>query len=236
MPFGRNARIGLEHGGMNDSKEHYQTITYWYGTPGSSLVLSDELKIADEASEKAHAYLSPTAGEPVEITSRYEWGPDHLDGKEIYPAQSDKGRVMSGTSEFTMKIRPENLGVMLRRKLDYSYPNQRAQVSIADASDGKVGEFKPAGVWYLAGSNTCIFSRPKGELDPSEHKVQTSNRRFRDDEFLIGRDLTVGRSAIRVRIQCTPVQIPLLPGRAAAKLAWSEMRYSAYCFTMPTDR
>jgi hypothetical protein len=96
-----------------------------------------------------------------------------------------------------------------------------------------VGEFRPAGVWYLAGSNTCIFSRPKGELDPTEHKVQTSNRRFRDDEFLIGRDLTAGRSAIRVRIQFTPVKIPLLPNRPVGNLAWSEMRYSAYCFTMP---
>ncbi|HEV8291310.1 MAG TPA: DUF2961 domain-containing protein, partial [Tepidisphaeraceae bacterium] len=233
MPFGKNARIQLEHGGMNDSKEHYETIAYWYGTPGSTLVLSDELKIADEASEKSHGYVSPTAGEPVEITSRYELGPDKLDGKEIYPPETDKGRTMSGTSEFTLKVRPDNLGVMLRRKLDYSYPNQRAEVSIADASSGKVGEFKSAGVWYLAGSNTCIFSRPKGELDPTEHKVQKSNRRFRDDEFLIGRDLTTGRSAIRVRVQFTPVKTPLLPNRPLANLAWSEMRYSAYCFTMP---
>jgi len=236
MPFGRNARIGLEHGGMNDSKEHYETIAYWYGTPGSSLVLSDELKIADDASEKAHSYVSPTASEPVELTSRYEWGPDHLDGKEIYPAESDKGRTTTGTSEFTMRIRPENFGVMLRRKLDYSYPNQRAQVFVANASEGKVGEFKLAGVWYLAGSNTCLFSRPKGELDPTEHKVQTSNRRFRDDEFLIGRDLTIGRSAIRIRIQFTPVKTPLGPNRPLSTLGWSEMHYSAYCFTMPDGR
>ncbi|HEV8379463.1 MAG TPA: DUF2961 domain-containing protein, partial [Tepidisphaeraceae bacterium] len=151
MPFGKNARIQLEHGGMNDSKEHYETVAYWYGTPGSTLVPSDELKIADEASEKSHGYVSPTASEPVEIASRYELGPDKLDGKEIYPAQSDKGRTMTGASEFTLKLRPENLGVLVRRKLDYSYPNQRAEVSIADASDGKVGEFKPAGIWYLAG-------------------------------------------------------------------------------------
>jgi hypothetical protein len=236
MPFGRNARIQLEHGGVNDSKEHYETIAYWYGTPGSSLVLTDELKIADEASEKAHNYVSPTASEPIEITSRYELGPDKLDGKEIYPAHTDKGRTMTGASEFTFKIRPDNLGVMLRRKLDYSSPNQRAAVSIADSSDGKVGEFQPAGIWYLAGSNTCLFSRPKGELDPTEHKVQTSNRRFRDDEFLIARDLTAGRSAIRVRIEFTQVKTPLLPNRPLPNLAWSEIRYSAYCFTIPSDR
>jgi hypothetical protein len=232
MPFGKNARIQLEHGGMNDSKEHYETVAYWYGTPGASLVLSDELKIADEGNEKAHNYSSPTASEAVEIRSRYEWGPDHLDGREIYPEEVDKGRTMDGTSEFTMKIAPENFGVMLRRKLDYTYPNQRAEVFVADATEGKVGDFKAAGVWFLAGSNTCLFSRPKGELDPSEHKVQTSNRRFRDDEFLIGRDLTSGRSAIRIRIQFTPVKTPLLPNRPLVRLAWSEMRYNAYCFTM----
>jgi hypothetical protein len=63
--------------------------------------------------------------------------------------------------------------------------------------------------------------------------VQTSNRRFRDDEFLIARDLTAGRSAIRVRIAFAPVKIPLLPNRPLPNLAWSELRYSAYCFTMP---
>jgi hypothetical protein len=233
MPFGKNARIQLEHGGINDSREHYETVTYWYGTPGASLVLSDELKIGDGESEKGHGYVSPQASEPYEFTSRYELGPDKIDGKEVYPAHSDTGRSTSGTSEFTMKIEPQNLGVMLRRKLDYSFANQRAEVFVADASGETVGEFKPAGVWYLAGSNTCIFSRPKGELDPSQHKVQVSNRRFRDDEFLIGRDLTSGRSAIRVRVKFTPVEIPILPGQGVGKLGWSEMKYSAYCFKMP---
>lgn len=238
MPFGRNARIQLEHGGVNDSVEHYETVTYWYGLPAASLILTDTLKIADEQSEKAHAYHSPKASEPYEITSRYEWGPDKVGNEEIYPAHSDRGRTTTGTSEFTMKVDPQNLGVMLRRKLDYSYPNQRAMVSVADASDGnktefKEEDFKPAGAWYLAGSNTCVFSRPRNELDRTEHVVRTSNRRFRDDEFLLPRALTQGRSAIRVRIEFTPVQRPLFPGHPLAPLAWSEMNYAAWCFVLP---
>jgi len=113
---------------------------------------------------------------------------------------------------------------MLRRKLDYAYPNQRAEVFV----DGK-----PAGTWYLAGSNTCVFSAPQGELGATEHVVQTSNRRFRDDEFLLPRDLTAGRSSIRVRVKFTPVKIPLYPGYALPELAWSEMRYTAYSYVMP---
>lgn len=130
----------------------------------------------------------------------------------------------------------KNLGVLLRRKLDYSYPNQRAEVEVADASYGQQGEsltWGRAGIWYLAGSNTCVYSDPKGELGATLHNVQTSNRRFRDDEFLIARDLTEGRSAIRVRVRFLPVKRPLFPGHPVPELAWSEMRYTAYSYVLP---
>ncbi|MGH8245398.1 MAG: hypothetical protein ACREUU_03090 [Gammaproteobacteria bacterium] len=52
-----------------------------------------------------------------------------------------------------------------------------------------------AGIWYLAGSNTCVYSNPRGELGNTQHVVQTSNLRFRDDEFLIPRALTRGRDS-----------------------------------------
>lgn len=230
FPFGRNARIQLEHGGTNESKEHYETVTYWYGLPAPSLLKTDELQIGDAEAEKSHQYDSPQASPPYEITSRYEWGVDHLGDDEIYRAHTDHGRTTTGASEFTLKLDPKNVGVMLRRKLDYQYPDQRAEVSVAD---GNGGEFKPAGVWYVAGSNTCVFSRPKGELDPAVHTVQTSNRRFRDDEFLLPRNLTAGRSAIRVRVKFTPVNRPLFPDHPLAEEAWSEICYSAYCFVVP---
>jgi hypothetical protein len=236
MPFGKNARICLEHGGTNESTEHYETVTYWYGAPSPSLRMTDELRIGDAVSEKAHRYHSPAASAPYDITSRYEWGVDHVRGKEVYPAQTDRGRTTKGTSEFTLKLEPKNFGVLLRRKLDYSFPNQRAQVFVADVSRGQEGKdlkWDSAGVWYLSGSNTCVYSNPKEELGATQHVVQTSNRRFRDDEFLVGRALTEGRSAIRVRVQFTPVKRPLFPGRPLAELAWSEFRYNAYCFMMP---
>jgi hypothetical protein len=236
MPFGKNARICLEHGGTNESTEHYETVTYWYGTPSASLRQTDELRVGDADSEKAHRYHSPDASAPYEITSRYEWGPDHIKGKEVYPAHTDRGRSTKGTSEFTLKLEPKNLGVLLRRKLDYAFPNQRAEVFVADASRGQEGkdlEWKTAGVWYLAGSNTCVYSNPKEELGATQHVVQTSNRRFRDDEFLVPRALTEGRSAVRVRVRFTPVKRPLFAGRALPELAWSELRYTAYCFVMP---
>ena len=239
MPFGRNARIQLEHGGQNESKEHYETVTYWYALPASSLIKTDTLDVGDEASEREHEYVSADASQPVKITSRYELGVDTIrdpkDKKkriEIYPSHTDVGRTTTGSSEFTLKLRPDNLGVMLRRKLDYQYPNQRAEVYVADAATPD--KWESAGVWYLAGSNTCVYSNPRrDELGATVHTVETSNRRFRDDEFLVPRKLTEGREAIRVRVRFTPVKVPLFPGHPLAELAWSEIRYDAYCYVMP---
>lgn len=231
MPFGKNALIRLEHGGLDDSTEHYQTVAYWYGVHRPYLVKTDTLKIGDPASEQAHGYVSPDASAPDQITSRYEWGVDNLQGREIFPEQTDSGRKTTGVSEFNLRLDPRNLGVLLRRKLDYQFPNQRAEVLVAEAKDGRaVGKFRPAGVWYLAGGNTCVYSNPRNELGQAQHIVQTSNRRFREDEFLVPRPLTKGRSEIRVRIRFTPVSIPLFPGQPLPELAWSELRYDAYCF------
>ena len=230
MPFGRNAVIRLEHGGSDESTEHYETVTYWYGLPSASVVQTDMLQIGDTVSEKQHHYSSLQASAPYLITSRYEWGVDTLDGKEIYPAETDRGRTTKGSSEFRLRLRPDNLGVLLRRKLDYSFANQRAEVYIADQSKA---DWKLAGIWYLAGSNTCVYSNPKEELGATQHNVETSNRRFRDDEFLISRELTRGRRSIWVKVKFTPVDRPLYPGFPVGEQGWSEIRYTAYCFVMP---
>jgi hypothetical protein len=150
----------------------------------------------------------------------------------VYAPRTDRGRKTTGASEFTLKLDPKNVGVMLRRKLDYALPNQRALVSVADAATADP-EWKPAGVWYLAGSNTSVYSNPRDELGATEHQVQTSNRRFRDDEFLLPRALTEGRSAVRLRIRFTPVRRPLFPGAPLGELGWSEIRYTAYCWVVP---
>jgi hypothetical protein len=133
----------------------------------------------------------------------------------------------------TFTIRPDNLGVLLRRKLDYGFPDQRAEVLVAGAEPG--APFVPAGTWYLAGSNACVFSWPPGELDPPLHTVQVSNRRWRQDELLIDRKLTEGRSKIRVRIVFQPANRPLYPGHPLLAQAWSEYRYTAYVWRLPPE-
>jgi hypothetical protein len=233
MPFGKNAVIRMEHGGTDESTEHYETTAYWYGLPSPSLVETDRLQIGNLADERAHGYQSPQASAPYVISSRYEWGVDTFDGREVIPATTDIGRTTSTTSEFRLRIRPDNLGVMIRRKLDYSFPDERAKVYIAA---DRWSEWRFAGVWYLAGSNSCVYSHPRSELGPAEHVVETSNRRFRDDEFLIGRDLTRGKKSIWVRIEFAPLNRPLFPGAPLHAQAWSEINYTAYSFVLPRSR
>jgi hypothetical protein len=233
MPFGRNARIQLEHGAEDESTEHYETVTYWYGLPSASVVKTDELQMGDAASRKKHGYVSAEASAPYTLTSRFELGVDKVrTGGIAYAPTTDSGVKMKDTSEFTMKIEPRNLGVMLRRKLDYSFPNQKAEISVM----ARDGVWRSAGVWYTAGSNTVVYSNPLNELGTTEHVIETSNRRFRDDEFLIAKDLTNGRRSIRIRVKFLPVNVPLFPGRALDELAWSEIRYTAYSFLMPRFR
>jgi Protein of unknown function (DUF2961) len=235
FPFGRRARIQLEHGGVNESVEHYRTVAFWYGLPGACLERTDRLHVGDLIDEAAHAYVSPSASAVESITSRYEGGVDRLDGHDVYPATTDSGRHTTGTSELTLAIAPDNLGVLLRRKLDYAIADQRAEVWVADADGPSEAPFERAGLWYLAGSNRCLHSNPPGELAPAGPQLQVSNRRFRDDEFMLPAALTRGRSHLRIRI------VPMGHGRPPladapdepSRGAWSELRYDAYVWRLP---
>jgi hypothetical protein len=238
LPFGRNAVIQLEHGGTDDSSEHYRTIAYWYGIPAASLLKTDTLQVGDAASEKAHGYSSPHASAPYDITSLYETGVDQFHGQTITAPTHDIARKTPVSSEFTLKIDPRNVGVMLRRKLDYAYANQRAEVFVADGAADKSAarKWEPAGVWYLAGSSTFLHSKPRDELGAPEDKVVVSNRRFRDDEFLLPKNLTAGRDTIRIRVKFAPRPVPLFPGYPLGEMAWTEIRYDAYSYVMPDFR
>jgi hypothetical protein len=259
MPFGRNAKVTLEHGADSLSSEHYETVTYWYGLDSAGLVLTDELDVGDLESERRHGYASPDATEPETIVSRFELGADHvpLQGggeRELFPAMAEDGRRTRTHSEFTLALDPRNLGVLLRRRLDLKFPNQRARVRVAAVGDGSSerggpdagagSEWADAGTWYAAGGNTVVFADPRAlpaaerrihpELAPAARFLKTSNRRFREDEFLIPRSLTAGRSSIRVRLVFEPTGRPLHPGAPPPDEAWTELRYQSWCFVMPS--
>jgi hypothetical protein len=231
MPFGKNARIQLEHGGTNESTEHYQSVAYWYGLPGACLVKSDTIDIGDVGDEKAHAYVSPDASPVESVRSRYELGVDHAGGFEVTAETTETGRHTTGTTELRVHLDPHNVGALLRRKLDYSYPDQRADVFVADDRDG--APFEAAGTWYLAGGSSIVYSNPPGETDPPAPQIETSDRRLRDDEFLVPAELTEGRSSIRLRMTFRPTSRPLVPGGVVPPQAFSELGYTVYSWVLP---
>jgi hypothetical protein len=252
MPFGKRAVIQFEHGGENLSREHYECVSYWYGLPNPSLIKTDEIDVGNTASELSHAYNSPDASKAETISSRYElgidvfpihiWGMDkdkipgysELSGKDIYPEEEMDGRYTRGTSEFTVKIDPDNQGVLLRRTLDYSFPNQTAEVFVSDEASALKHQWKRVGIWYLAGSNTCLYSDPKGELDTRFLKAQTSNRQLRDDEFMIPARLTFGKKTLKVKVKFIPNDQKIFPGTSFPnQSAWSELSYSVYSYIIP---
>jgi hypothetical protein len=85
-----------------------------------------------------------------------------------------------------------------------------------------------------------VHSRPQGdnfspaELASTEHNVITSNRRWREEEFLIPRQATRGVERLSIRIEHVPDDRPLFPGHPfPTRNVWSESRYWAYCYRLP---
>ena len=227
MPFGRNARIQLEHGGV-ERLDRALRDGHLLVRPAGACLVQTRRAARRRCGERARAR--------VRLARRVGAVHDHVAlrvGRRSRAGQGDLSRPRptagarpDGSSEFTLKIDPANRGVLLRRKLDYAFPNQRAEV------DG--GWREPAGVWYPGGVEHLRVSPTRPESwAPTQHVVQTSNRRFRDDEFLLPLALTKGRSEIRVRVKFTPVQTPLYPGYPLPELAWSELRYTAYSYVEP---
>jgi hypothetical protein len=121
-------------------------------------VLTDEFDVGNSADEKLHAYSSPDATAPEKLSSRFELGVDHLPARsgegsrtEIFPEITDDGRRTKTWSEFTLKLSTNNLGVLLRRRLDLHYPNQKAHVFVSQ-TEGEP-DWQEAGTWYTAGGN-----------------------------------------------------------------------------------
>jgi hypothetical protein len=80
-----------------------------------------------------------------------------------------------------------------------------------------------------------VYSNPPGELDAPTPVLETTLRRWREDEFLIARALTEGRTALHLRITPQPRGLPFLqsPGAPVPPEDWSAFRYWAYSWKYP---
>lgn len=252
FPFGKRAVIGLEHGGLNLHEAHMSGVVYWYGVNKPSLILTDELNVCHPTDRVRRNYTSPTANDCYNLVSRYEWVPDtdvagwanpHDKSDDFYGsrgyffAEEDSVRTMTGITQFSSNVIKDNYGVLLRRKFDYLYPNQEAGIYVRHSEND---DWNYVGTWYTAGSNTCVFSWPEGqsfteaELAPAEHNIITSNRRWREEEFIISSMYTQGADKIDIKLEFVPDNTDLFPGNPfPAPSAWSKSRYWIYSYVLP---
>jgi len=166
IPFTQSLKVGIEHGPRNNWPGDITSVVFYYKRDEPLSRVTDELNVGDADSEEAHNY---TITEPTEtctlIGTFYEGDDDDV-------PITDSGRMHRGKSKFTLAIDPDNAGVLLRRRLDYSMKHQQAQVFIDDVEAGR---------WYSAGENW--------------------SKRWRDAELMIPAALTKGKREITVRVE-----------------------------------
>ncbi|MCA1655339.1 MAG: DUF2961 domain-containing protein, partial [Pseudonocardiaceae bacterium] len=131
VSFGSSLRFDIEHGPADNEPADYSSTAYWYGTSTVSLVSTDTVDAADDASRAAHDYTA--AGETRgTLTSTFEGRGD--------TTPVTRG-VTSATGEvsFEVAVARDNAGVRLLRLGDQHAAYQRATVLV---NGKRVGEWR----------------------------------------------------------------------------------------------
>ncbi len=140
IPFTTSILAGIEHGGWNDDLADIESVAFLYKLPQPLAAAVDEFDVANAASEAAHGYAIIGGTWSGSTSSTYEGDFENI-------TVTDDGRRVGigGRSQFIVATGgPDNAGLLLRRRLDYSVARQQARVYV----DGVL-----AGTWYDAGSN-----------------------------------------------------------------------------------
>jgi hypothetical protein len=127
---------GQEHGGTDDVPVNYGTIAFWYGRPQVTGVQTDSLTIGDPASEAAHGYTAAASCTPQELTSTFEGDDGPYDGlaPENYTFTDQQ---LASPVSFTLRIDPDNEGVVLDRTSNQDLGYQAADVYVNGAYAGE---------------------------------------------------------------------------------------------------
>lgn len=166
-PFRTALRFSVEGGmGTHGGTDIRSGVLLYYGEPQPAMALTDSIDVGDPASEAAHAYAAP-GSEIRTLASFYEGENDQVEIK-------DHGRYLTTSATFSARVRPDNGGVLLRRRSDQQHGRQRARVFV----DGVQVRERD---WYYADRNPHL--------------------RWLDDEFVIPRSYTAGKAAITVRVE-----------------------------------
>ena len=195
-PFRDGIRVGIEHGAGDGIRTAARSVVFWYGTDKPATRLTDTIDLASTASIKTSGYRATGTHTLTRLTGFYEGDfdgnlssagndsvlPPPPPGSQPPPSSSDpmhesvRATVFThpiGTIiNFSIRVAPDNHGVILRRRLDQAVYGQRAQVLV----DGH-----PARVWFTAGRNT--------------------SKRWADSDFALPSRLTTGKQRLAIELR-----------------------------------
>lgn len=166
FPYRSGLRFSIQHGADDDVSAHYEAVTFQYRSDEPAGTWTDSIDVGNPSSEDDHGYKVTSQTWMGERTFCY---PGENDTKLL----ADNGRAYVGSSSFTLAIDSSNRGLLLRRRLDYWAPGQRARVEV----DGAL-----AGYFYTPGATPEACCR------------------WRDEDLLISESLTAGKSKIGITI------------------------------------
>ncbi|MCE5267364.1 MAG: DUF2961 domain-containing protein [Planctomycetaceae bacterium] len=176
--FDASIRVCYEHSRCGNSPNRGQktdfTVWYYQDRPGvRNLRLTDELDVANPASEKMHGYRMTGEKWSGVTSSSY----DRMENEPRKPTTTDDGRAFAGASEFTVSIDPANQGVKIRRRVNRNRSNvQRTNVYV----DGRL---IPDAPWYV-----CDLPA-------------TPETAFRDTDYEIPAAYTHGKQRLTIRLE-----------------------------------
>lgn len=139
---------GWDKGGNSDV-----TVFYYKSAKNDTLILTDELDVANLDSEKRHSYKIEKQTRGEELISAY----DGYERKVDFDMQKDAGRAYNGNSSFVFKINPNNLGVRLRKRLNRSGNGVQTVKVFVDNQE--------VGIWHFVQSSYAPVSQSWVESD-----------------------------------------------------------------------
>ena len=151
------------------------TVFYYKAASPAVLMLTDEFNVGNATSEQAHSYSIIKQTRQETLTSAY----DGYEQKIDYDTLTDAGRAHCGSSQFVMKLHPENAGARLRKRLNRTGNGvQTVKVFVDD---------REVGIWHFVQSSYAPVAQSWVESD-----------------FEIPASFTQNKSSVKVRLEYVP--------------------------------
>lgn len=148
------------------------TIFYYKSRAKELLKQTDEVDVGNTVSEKKHNYSIKGQTRTEELTSSY----DGYEQKADFDVQTDNGRAFNGSSEFIVKLNPENSGVKLRKRINRSGNGVQTAKVYVDGID--------TGIWHIVQSSFAPIDQA-----------------WQESEFEIPEQFTKGKEKATIKLE-----------------------------------